>query len=613
MTKQVDPSAIAGPSWDNSSEYKGFDDPQLTKDQDQVANFIKSINEKSQPIVEALQSGNINEASCCNAAQEITKIRQQATVLNSNMYVYASCCLSVDATDRDGKELFNKAQSLLSQTAIALEPLSQWLTKIDQNTLEQYLEAPHAREAAYQITRQREFSVYSLSLNEETLIKNLEINGLTAWGNLYDDLSGTIKCNIMVDGKPHSEEGLAKAASLLESPDRKIREGAFKGIEDGWTKHQNSCAAILNSMAGWRLDLYKRRSHAKELAYLTPPLHKAGIQRETLDSMFHAVKEGQGVAQSVLKTQAEVLNIDRCAPWDLFCPAPSEGEPTIFTYDEGLAVIKDAFGRISPEMADFVTLMDQNRWIEGTRGDRKRPGAYCTKFMKSRTPRVYMTYSGGMKDLITLAHELGHAFHNWVMKDLPADQVRYPMTLAETASIFCQAALIDHLTETNPDKVGDILWMDGREAEAFLLNIPARFEFEKKLYERRREGLLTPEDLDQAMTQSWTSWYGDQLSEMPKKFWMTKLHFYIAGLTFYNFPYTFGYLFSLGVYGQRKHQGEQFFENYKNLLRDTGVMSAEALAQKHLDADLTRPDFWRQSIETVSEKVQIFSKHFARG
>ena len=183
-------------------------------------------------------------------------------------------------------------------------------------------------------------------------------------------------------------------------------------------------------------------------------------------------------------------------------------------------------------MSDFVHMMAKEKWIEGTVGPTKRPGAYCTKFVKSRTPRVYMTYTGTMSAIKTLAHELGHAFHNWVMRDMPLCQTRYPMTLAETASIFAENIVRDYLLEqvSSREEKLEMLWEELSSCYALMVNIPVRFEFEKRFYEQRSSGELSAPQLCELMSDAWSEWYGDSMSEPDPYFWASKLHFSISGM-----------------------------------------------------------------------------------
>lgn len=228
-------------------------------------------------------------------------------------------------------------------------------------------------------------------------------------------------------------------------------------------------------------------------------------------------------------------------------------------------------------------------------------------FQKSRTPRVFQTYMNSYKDVSTLAHELGHAYHSWALKDLPRSTTEYTMSLAETASIFSETLLADHLIKiSSPDIQFEIAWAEANHAAGLLINIPARYEFEKNFYTARQNGPLSPEELNQMTDQAWRKWYGENLSETEKQYWMTKLHFSISGVSFYNFPYTFGYLFSLGIYAQKEKYGKDFFKLYTDILKDTGRMTAEDLIKKHLNQDITQPEFWLESLKIVEKKAEHF-------
>ena len=210
-----------------------------------------------------------------------------------------------------------------------------------------------------------------------------------------------------------------------------------------------------------------------------------------------------------------------------------------------------------------------------------------------------------MNNVLTLAHELGHAWHNWVMRDLPRYKTYYSMTLAETASIFGETLVRDALLAqaNTPEEKLEIAWEDGAAAITFLLNIPARFTFEQKLVEARKQGFIVADTLKSMMRESWQHWYEASLSSYDEMFWASKLHFSIASLSFYNYPYLFGYLFSLGIYAQKERYGEAFNDLYTTLLRDTGSMTAENLVQHHLEQDIRQPEFWNASLDIVDRAV----------
>ncbi len=343
--------------------------------------------------------------------------------------------------------------------------------------------------------------------------------------------------------------------------------------------------------------------------FLDAPLHVNKIQQATLDTLLAVCEASAPVARRAARAMARAAGREQLGPWDLRAPAPEfSSAGAALPFDTALQLIAAAYAGVDEEMGDFVNLMAERRWIEGTVTSSKRPGAYCTRFPKSGNSRVYMTYGGSSSDVITLAHELGHAFHAWAMRDLPDSQRSYGMSLAETASTFGETAVRDAMLQRAPDPAARfaIMWEEIAALPTFLLNIPARFAFENAFYQRRSERPLRPSELNTLMAEAWTRWYGDAMAEPDPLFWASKLHFYISGLSFYNFPYLFGYLFSTGVYFKREALGGDFYARYVALLRDTGRMTAEQLAREHLQVSLEEPAFWAQTIERLSARVAEF-------
>ena len=286
--------------------------------------------------------------------------------------------------------------------------------------------------------------------------------------------------------------------------------------------------------------------------------------------------------------------------------------------DEGAARVVEAFSGSYPELAEFARRALRERWIDHSPRDGKRPGGFCSSSQVAGQSRIFMTYNGAMGDVQTLAHELGHAFHSSVMKGMRPWARRYPMTLAETASTFGEN-LVTHALLSD-DSTGPLLRsriLDTRlqDAEAFLLNIPMRFDFETELYERRGAGELSVPELCEMMCAAQKKNYGEALdpSSLDPWFWASKLHFYISELSFYNFPYTFGFLFSMGLFARFLDEGPAFLPRYESLLRATGSASAENVARESLGVDLTKPDFWNASIDMIESDWQRFRELTADG
>lgn len=605
-----DAAKFHGPSWDNSSEYISLSAPEVLADTVKAETLVAEIAAQVRDLLLVLPTAQMvtlnAAANLLNSTVKATVLLEQATKILWDLETYATCTMSVDSSNALAKDLYGKTKVLQSRLTEAYNPASLFLKLCSEEIFEAFLKNAEVAPSRFSLSQERRLRDVTLSLAEENLIIALTNNGPSAWGTLYGNLSGSILLELdLPSGK--KKAGLAETASMLQNADEAVRKAAYEGIGNGWRVHEESSAAILNALAGWRHEIYQRRSYKKPVHFLDDPLHLSRISKQTLDAMMSAVREVRSESQKAMRLKAKALGKEKLAPWDFFAPCPQfeKSKDSRITYADAVALIADGYGTVHPDMAKFVHNMADKNWIEGTVGPKKRPGGYCTSFVRSRTPRIYMTFAGGTNEVMTLAHELGHAFHTWVMRDLPFAEVHYPMTLAETASIFGETIVNNMVLDRvkNPQEKLAICWTKAREAEAFLLNIPVRFTFESKFYERRKEKALSPDELRGLMNDSWAEWYGDTISDCDAMYWANKLHFSISDLSFYNFPYTFGYLFALGVYAQKDRMGAGFYEAYVNLLRDTGRMTAEEVAAKHLGADLTKPDFWRDSIRISQSGV----------
>ncbi|EMD77325.1 Oligoendopeptidase F [Vibrio diabolicus E0666] len=593
------------PSWDLSIVYNDLSDPRIQDDIALVEQCIDLLNKQSADCgnVEIMQNAILtNEAAS----------RLAGTVAN-----FASCYASVDATNAEAKSLLGKMTRIFSELSQAFSPFDLTLTHADEEFILRVLdhENPDISGQAFSILNSRKLADTRLSNAEEQLLAAMSVDGKSAWGNLYDNLTGSLKVKLeYADGK--SEElGFSQAASILYGSEFERQEAAWRGVQDAMQTHQESFAAILNALAGWRLTENKKRSTKREVHFLEPSLHGSRIQAETLNTMMTVAKDSRAIGQKAGLLMAKVHGLDEMKPWNHLAAMPAlSGEAKVYDFDEAIDVICEAFETVNPEMSEFVRLMVQNGWIDAAPNARKRLGAYCTKLPATRTPLVFMTWSGSRSELMTLAHELGHAFHNWVIRDLPLCQTYYPMTLAETASIFSENIVRDHLISKaeSVDEKLEMLWEELSSALALMINIPVRYEFEKSFYERRQDGEFTADEFCELMSETWKEWYGDVMSEPDPYFWASKLHFSIDSVSFYNYPYLFGFLFSKGIYAQRETKGEAFYTDYINLLRDTGCMMAEDVVEKHLSMDLTQLTFWQQSVELVREKVDEFERLLAQ-
>lgn len=591
-------------SWDNTNIYKNLQDPQINEDLKFIETQTRYFETKSahyNKLVTEIENQETDELfKNMEMTKQLVRTTLDTDIVFYKLASYASTCISVNTQNFEAKALLDKVTKISIDCSKAIKPLFLCIKKAPEDYINAFLDDSRTKELSFQIKKDRKHLEHTLSVNEEVLLTGFGLDGLLAWGKLYNDISGAMK--VEIDGK---SVGLATANNFYSSSDRSAREKAYRAINNGWKQQEVSACAILNSINGWRNENFKVRSTKKELHYLDQTCHASHITRETLDTLMQTTYDKRSVGQEVLGLMARELNVSQLGPWDLMAPQPELVASEKISYPDAIKIIKAAFAEVSPEMADFAQMMKDKNWIDGADSQNRAQGAYCTGFINVREPRVFMTYDGSMKNVITLAHEIGHAYHSWVMRDIPVSEAGYPMTLAETASIFAETTVRDYLLKTSKSKeeLKVILWQEIQSAQSLMINIPARFEFEKRFVELRKIKNVSVPETKELMVASQKYWYENTLSEYDEMFWASKLHFSMAGRSFYNYPYLFGYLFSLGIYSKKDSLGADFHEKYVDLLRDTGRMTAEELVKKHFNEDITKKDFWLRSIKIVEDSV----------
>lgn len=463
------------------------------------------------------------------------------------------------------------------------------------------------QEVAFALNEIRDKGKRLLSQEEERIITELNKDGLTAWSRLYDTTVSIITIPFTDKEGKTTEFSVGQAMNrMYADPDPEVRKQLFENWEAAWTKYAPIFADTLNHLDGYRITL--QRAHQRE-DYLEEPLEYNRMSKETLEAMWNAVANHKQPFIDYLNQKAKIFGMEKLGWQDVDAPvALGDTEPPRFSYDEACDFIIENFATFGPELAAFSRHALENRWVEAEDRPNKRPGGYCTDLPEFEESRIFTTFTGSPTDASTIAHELGHAFHSHVMRDLPTLNRNYAMNVAETASTFAET-IIGNATVANAKTVEEkvtLLNAKMENATAMFLNIHARFLFERAFYEERSKGIVSEQRLNELMLDAQKEAYGDCLSSYHPHFWCSKLHFFIDDVPFYNFPYTFGFLFSLGIYAQYLKNPNGFEEKYIALLRDTGSMKVETLAMKHLDVDLTKPAFWEAGIRLMEEDVQEF-------
>ncbi|MCB0208543.1 MAG: M3 family oligoendopeptidase [Anaerolineae bacterium] len=512
---------------------------------------------------------------------------------------FVGCLVAQDVKDDKALQLMGQTEQLGAklgaiwtqfQAAFAEQDDVAW-TKLVTNT--------DLNSVAFYLNKSRTLARQKMAPELETLANDLATDGYHAWGRLYDIVSGDKE--VEFEGKPTSLGQLQ--SKFFDDPDREVRQSAFKLFEESWSELAKTCALALNFQAGFRLALYKHRDWQ---SVLHEPLLNNRFSAATLDAMWDVIDAKSGKLLEFFDAKAKLFGIDKLSWFDVNAPVGAVNQT--FTYKEASDFVVDSINTFDTDIAAYCRMAIDNRWIESEDRSGKRAGAYCTSLPLSRESRIFMTYNGSYNGMLTLAHELGHGYHSWVMRDLPYGAKRYTMSVAETASTFNEMVVRNASYNASQDDQErlSILGTKLNDAAAFLMNIRARFLFEQAFFDARAKKQLSVDELNDLMLSAQKTAYKDGLADYHPLFWASKLHFYLTYAPFYNFPYTFGFLFSNGVYAQAMAEGPTFHDRYVALLRDTGSMDTEDLAQKHLGVDLTQPEFWKTAVDRVLADVDDF-------
>ncbi len=515
---------------------------------------------------------------------------------------FIGCLMAQNTEDKKAAILQSESAALSARFQSALQKIQKSLAQTDSDIWSQLLDTKDLQEFSFVLNEWREEANMLLSEQEENLITALSMDGYHGWSQLYDMLVGDIKINMTIDGAEKTMSvGQANNISSHQNPD--VRKEAYDKLENAWTEKEDFFAKALNSLAGFRLEIYKKRGWS----VLQEPLHLNRMKQETLDAMWGAIANHKQPFVEYLNRKAELLGKDGLDWYDVDAPVTASTHQ--FTYQEGADFILEHFGKFGPELQKFSLKAFEKGWIEAEDRPNKRPGGFCTGLPMTEESRIFMTYSGSMSNVATLAHELGHAFHTHALRPVHALNRSYAMNVAETASTFAEMIVADAAVKNAQTKDEKIALLEDKvqRSVAFFMNIHSRFLFETRFYDERKKGVVPASRLNQLMQEAQEEGFAGGLKSTHPHFWASKLHFYITYVPFYNFPYTFGYLFSLSIYAKALEEGADFEAKYMALLRDTAIMSAEDLALKHLGEDITQQAFWEKGIALCVKDAEEFN------
>lgn len=508
---------------------------------------------------------------------------------------FVSCLIAQNDQDTHALCLQDRFSILTAQFQTLTTQLDHWLLEMDPSSFTSL--STRFPNLAFFLQEKREMARMKLDLPREELINELAIDGYQGWMHLWDALIRGLSFS-------HQNRSLSfnQVTSLLQSTDPSIRKEAFLSLHNSIKPFQNSFAQALNHLMGFRIKTYRKRGWETPLAYA---LKWNRLKEKTLEIMWEKVILSSSFFSKFLSKKAALLGKPRLSWYDLSVPSlPSKKE---VSYREASVFLVKHFSAFSPKMASFTESAFQKQWIDAENRPGKGAGGFCTSFPLSQQSRIFLTYSNTLSSLFVLAHELGHAFHDSILFPLPYLSQICPMSLAETASTMAEQLVMQasiHAAQT-PEETLSLLEMHLTNAASYLFDIRARFLFEEELCKKRAQGFVPAETLSELMEEAQKNSCPVALDTYHPLFWTTKPHFFLDHPPFYNFPYTVGYLLSLGIYSLSSSLSH-FEKRYIDFLRETGQMDIETLMKKHFDIDLTKPDLWDLVFQKLEEDTNRF-------
>jgi oligoendopeptidase F len=585
-------------TWDLTSYFPEFNGPEMPQFKEALRHDIASLRDKaaSLPI--------LTDASLA-AWEEVLARGEDLTRRMSHLSSYISCLVSSDSRNEDYlKEEAALALLRAEFAKVRIEYLRAFKGATDAD-FAQLLARPYLAGAENYLTRVREEARRAMTAEKEILATDLGVDGIQSWGRLYDRVSAKLEFEMTFPDGRRERLPMSQRRSLMDHPDRRVRRAAFEAGNAAWRSVEDIAAAALNAIAGTRFTLNRHRGvdHFLDIA-----LFQSALSRKTLDAMFAALFANLEMPRRILRLKAKLMGRSGVAWFDLGAPLDLP-DPEKLSWEKARRLVGESFQRAYPALGDFFErhVLAKN-WIDWAPRAGKRPGGFCTSSMLSQESRIFMTYNESLGDVLTLAHESGHAFHGHQMGDVRPYARGYPMTLAETASTFGEQVFMNGLLDDpaiSDEQKAMILDIDAGHGAIYLLDIPVRYEFEKAFYEERQNGEVSVSRLKKLMTETQCRVLGEVLEpggEDPY-FWASKLHFYITGLTFYNFPYTFGYLLSRGLYAMFKKEGAAFLPKYEDLLRLAGSDTSENVVKRTVDRDIEATEFWTEAIQSLEQPL----------
>ena len=574
--------------WNLDPIYKGFDDPAFEAD----------LNTGKETLAEfAAFTAALSSMEPLAALKKGIALQEKLEALVGKLGLYASLRQSANTRDGEAASQMGRLMAVYSAAAAPDAAFRDWLSKLP-NLMELVESDEELQAYSFMLGRIADSSKYLLSGRGEEIMARMRLSGGNAWSDLQSYLTSTV---------PVSYNGgitnLSTIRNLAYDEDPKVRKDAYEAEIACYDRIKDAVAFALNSIKLETISDCKLRGYESPLMRT---LKGSNMKKETLDAMLGAMDEYLPKFWQYLKAKAKALGHENGLPWyDLF--APMGASSTKFTAEDARNYLVEQFSGFDQELTDMVAAAFDNAWIDFYPRDGKAGGAFCAGAECLGESRILTNFDGMFTDVVTLAHELGHAFHNQCIKDHKPLNKDYSMPVAETASTFNECVVMASAIGKAADKDEKLALIESQlqDATQIICDIYSRFRFEAMVFENREEKFMNADTLCDFMLTAQKQSYGDGLDHncLHPFMWVCKSHYY--GPTFYNFPYAFGGLFARGLYAQYEKEGAAFVLKYKKLLHTTPVATVEDTA-KVAGLDLTDKDFWRGALQTIADQIELF-------
>ncbi|MGH4123850.1 MAG: M3 family oligoendopeptidase [Clostridium sp.] len=582
-------------TWNLDTLYTSFNSEKFKGDEELLNEYIINLNKWAEK--------NLKDRS--NATfkiEEFLNLYNEYKSLYSCLYCYAYLISSADCSNVEAMDVLDNMEDRDSSVIETFVSFNNWLKHF--NNIDELIEAsPYLIEHRFYIKELLLQSKYLLSEDVEVVIAKMQSTGSRSWERLYMELTSTILMDINIEGEL-KKVSLSELRNMAYEKSESLRKAAYYAEADACKSISQASAACLNGISGEALTIYDMRGYKSPLEKV---LKVSMMDYETLNAMFSAIKERLPIFHEYYHKKAEILGHKVSLPfYDIFAPVGDAN--TKISYLDARDLIVSSFKTFSKELADFAKKAFDNRWIDAEPRTGKGNYGLDVDIFPIKESRILANFTGNFSDVAVLAHEIGHAYHSYCLRNEEMLNTDYPNPIAETAAIFCETIVNKALLNILPINEGlSILEKSISDAGYYIVDFYGRYLFENKLFERRKSGQLSVEELNELMLNCMVEAYGDSIDieTIHPYMWMNKAGYYMVGNEFLNFPYSFGVLFSKGVYSEYMKKGEAFVEQYNIFLSATSKNNIVDIA-KIIDIDVHSIDFWRNALNLIQKDIEVF-------